>query len=145
MSVQRSLVRYISLHDYATIGTYNAVLSTKPGPLGIMAGEIRKYERKNLGRYFRYDDSMYPCYSRSQSRGNFLSGLGSKAELGRAGHVEDNELRLEEDVAVDGEPNAGVGLDTTEAGCETSLVFLYNACARIVGKGTYSFRWPGHS
>ena len=71
----------------------------------------------------------------AHSRGNFLSGLGSKAELGRARHVEDDELRLEEDVAVDGEANAGVGLDTTEAGCETSLDFLYNGCARTVGRG----------
>ena len=60
----------------------------------------------------------------AHSRGNFLSGLGSKAELGRARHVEDNELRLEEDVAVDGESDACVGLDTTEAGCDTSLVSL---------------------
>ena len=67
---------------------------------------------------------MQPRYSRSQFRGNFLSGLGSKAELGRAGHVEDNELRLEEDVAVDGESNACVGLDTAEAGCDTLLVSL---------------------
>ena len=52
-------------------------------------------------------------------RGNFLSRFGSKAELGWAGHVEDDELRFKEDVAVDGEANACVGLDTTEASCES--------------------------
>jgi hypothetical protein len=31
--------------------------------------------------------------------------------------VEDDELRLEEDVAVDGEADAGVGLDAAEACC----------------------------
>ena len=75
---------------------------------------------------------MYPRYSRSSSRANFLSGLGSKAELRRAGHVEDNELRLEEDVAVDGESDSGVGLDTTEAGCNMLLVSLLR---RNSGKG----------
>lgn len=70
-------------------------------------------------------------------RGSFLSGLGSKAELGWARHVEDDELGLEEDVAVDGEANACIGLDTTEAGCEGSLVSLYNSRARTVRRVTY--------
>ena len=78
---------------------------------------------------------MQRRYSRSQFRGNFLSGLGSKAELGRARHVEDNELRLEEDVAVDGETNACVGLDATEAGYDTSLVSLYKWLRTNSGKG----------
>ena len=52
-----------------------------------------------------------------------LSGLGSEAELGHVA-VEDDELRLEEDVAVDGEPDAGVGLDATEASCESWLANL---------------------
>lgn len=37
-------------------------------------------------------------------------------QLGRAGALEDDELGLEEDVAVDGEADAGVGLDPAEAG-----------------------------
>ncbi len=78
---------------------------------------------------------MCICVIPAQIREDFLSGLGSKAELGRARHVEDDELRLEEDVAVDGESNTCVGLDTTEAGCEKSLVFLYDGCARTVERG----------
>ena len=40
--------------------------------------------------------------------------------MGRAGHVENDELRLEEDVTVDREANTGVALDTTETSCPTS-------------------------
>lgn len=43
--------------------------------------------------------------------------LGCEANF-RDGAVEDHELRLEEDVAVDGEPDAGVRLDATEAACK---------------------------
>ena len=46
------------------------------------------------------------------------SGLGCKPELRRAGPVEHHELALEEDVAKDGEANAGIGLDAPEALCE---------------------------
>lgn len=45
------------------------------------------------------------------------SGFGSESELGRTGHVKDDELRLEEDVSVDRETDPGVSLDTTEACC----------------------------
>lgn len=63
---------------------------------------------------------------------NFLSGLGSKSELRRAGAIENNELRLEEDVAINGEPDAGVGLDTTEASCRivSQLCFLMQVMGR---------------
>ena len=77
--------------------------------------------------------------------GNFLSRLGSKAELGWAGHVKNDELRFEEDVAVDGEANARVRLDTTEAGCEVSLVPFYNSRARTVGRETYRCQKQGHN
>ena len=43
------------------------------------------------------------------------SWLGSETKLGSGSTVEYDELRLEEDVTVDGEANASVGLDATEA------------------------------
>ena len=83
--------------------------------------EIRKYARDYLTEILG-TVTICSFVIPAHITGNFLSRLGSKAELGWAGHVEDDELRLEEDVAVNGEANACIGLDTTEAGCEVSLV-----------------------
>ena len=44
------------------------------------------------------------------------SWLRSEAKSGRGSTAEDNELRFEEDITVDGESDAGVTLDTAEAG-----------------------------
>ena len=46
-----------------------------------------------------------------------LSGFGSKAKLGWAGHVKDGKLRLEEDVTIDGEANPSVSLNTAKTSC----------------------------
>ena len=44
-----------------------------------------------------------------------LSGLGGETELGGGSTVKYNKYGLEEDVTVDGEADASVSLDTTEA------------------------------
>ena len=44
-----------------------------------------------------------------------LAHTRGESQLRRAGALEDDELGLEEDVAVDGEADAGVGLDATKA------------------------------
>ena len=98
--------------------------------------EIRKYARDYLTEVLG-TVTICSFVIPAHITGNFLSGLGSKAELGWAGHVKDDELRFEEDVAIDGETNACVRLDTTEAGCEVSLVPFYNSRARTVGRDTY--------
>lgn len=47
-----------------------------------------------------------------------LQRLGGESKLRSTRSVgEDDELRFEEDVAVDGETDAGVGLETAEASC----------------------------
>ena len=53
----------------------------------------------------------YLCLSNKLHSGWF----GSKSELW-SGVLEDDELRLKEDVTVDGESDAGVALDTAKAG-----------------------------
>lgn len=45
-----------------------------------------------------------------------LQRLGRKAETGSAAAVENDELGFEEDVAEDGEADAGVRLDAAETG-----------------------------
>lgn len=68
---------------------------------------------------------MNPMQRNSKSiKAQSLSGLGGETETGCAlGLVEDDELRLEEDVTVDGHANTTVGLDTTEAvGSSSSCV-----------------------
>ena len=115
-------------------GTYNPLLSTSSGPSATTSDKIRKYARDDQTQILG-TVTVCNCVIPTQIRGDFLSRLGSKAELGRARHVKDDELRLEEDVAVDRESNTCVGLDTTEAGCEKSLVIVYNGCARTVRRG----------
>ena len=61
-----------------------------------------------------------------------LVDTSCKTQLGRAGALEDDKLRLEEDIAVDGEADAGVGLDTAEAGCARS-VSIYDTQAHSEG------------
>ena len=56
------------------------------------------------------------CRSTRSCAAHRLCSLGRKAKLWGGRAVENHELRLEEDVAVDTEANAGVALDTTEAG-----------------------------
>jgi len=54
-----------------------------------------------------------------------LADTGRETKLRRAGALEDDELGLEEDVAVDGEADASVRLDTTEAGCRR-VISIYD-------------------
>lgn len=46
------------------------------------------------------------------------SGLGREPELWGTGSVENYELALEEDIAEDGEANAGIRLNAPEALCK---------------------------
>lgn len=55
-----------------------------------------------------------------------LSGFGGDAKLGGA-LVEDGKYCLEEDVAIDGEPDASVALYTAEAGCEAVSAFFVSS------------------
>lgn len=56
------------------------------------------------------------CCRGGEPENSRLADTLGEAQLGRAGALEDDELGLEEDVAVDGEADAGVGLDAAEAG-----------------------------
>lgn len=63
--------------------------------------------------------------------GNHLGWLGGNPELRVSSVVEDDELALEEDIAIDGESDTCIALETTVAGRAT----VFNGSVVEVGAG----------
>ena len=105
----------------------NAPLSNHPPNPNHPLSPTLHAKRRNTRR--KYPNRTKPLRKllRSSSSDVFhLSGLGGEPKPWWRSALEDNELRLEEDITIDRESNTGVCLNTTEApgGADGSVVHV---------------------